>query len=280
MFYMGKDTGMTPQTLADFTGNYNKSGTQRNYEHCPVCGSDGKKLYVDPRTGMWFCFAGQHHSGGKVDVGLDDRSPGQDLLDLIAPAEDELIWQETELPPFESLTPIARDYLKRRGLSNQEMITQGLVVWTGQYRVLFPYFKGGELIFWTSRRYSEVVGTGPKYLSQPGSKPLYEPITIPPVSPGTLVLVEGVLDALAVNRAGFKAVALGGKNLAAHNMKNVLTLAENCGIIVVLLDGDALDAALKIQDALSSRTKAHVGIWCCDDDPGNMSVEELRKLLP
>ena len=271
---------MNPQTLADFTGNYTMSGTQRNYEHCPVCGSDGKKLYVDPMTGMWFCFAGQHHAGGEVDVGLDDWSPGRDILDLMDPDTDELTWQETELPPWESLTPIARRYLSRRGLCKQEMVTQGLVEWTGQYRVLFPYFKGGELIFWTSRRYSKAVGEGPKYLSQPGIKPLYEPITKPPVSPGTLVLVEGVLDALAVNRAGYKAVALGGKSLAAHNVENVLTLAENCGIIAVLLDGDALHAAMRLQDTLSSRTQAHVGIWCCDDDPGNMNVEELRKLLP
>lgn len=277
---------MRPSTLADFKGDCSPSGGQINYTHCPVCGSDGKKVYVNPETGEWFCFAGGHHAGGKVDVGLDDASPGADLLRMLeGEGQGAMVWSETDLPPFEPLSRSAARYLAARGLGEWEIKRLGLVEWTDQGRILIPYFQNGELIFWTSRRYSKVIGEGPKYLSQPGKKPLYVPsgdvraFRTWAGSP-SITLVEGVFDAIRVAQAGCPAVALGGKTLPGYHYKEFLTLARSYGIISIMLDEDALANALTIHDRLSGVTDQKIQIICIEGDPGDMAKHEIRRLLP
>lgn len=275
---------MNPTTLADFRGDCSPAGTQLNFQHCPVCGSDEKKVYVNPEDGTWFCFAGSHHAGGKVDVGLDDASPGADLLrQLERLVPDEVIWSETEMPPWEPLSRSAIRYLLNRMIGPEDARCLGLVEWTDQGRILVPYFSGGELIFWTGRRYSKAYGEGPKYMSQPGKKPLYFPVGAAVESWfdfNSVTLVEGVFDAIRVTQAGCPAVALGGKSLPSYHYKEFLTFAEPYGIINVMLDEDALGDALKIQDTLSARTDAEVRIIPIEGDPADMPKHEIRRLLP
>jgi hypothetical protein len=270
-----------PHTLTDFTSPHRISGTQLNFQQCPTCGSDNWHVYVDPVTGGWFCFAGQHHGGGFVDVGLDAEAPGAHLLRLIDPESGDLEWSETELPTHHPPSEPAVLYLKNRGFSDLEITQAGFQEWMDEYRLILPYFEAGNCIFWTSRRYSDYLGQGPPYWSQPGKKPAY----IPPFCFGAphekwdkLVLVEGVFDALAVQRAGYRALGLGGKTLVPHILKKILTLAQDCGIIYVFLDQDALVDALEIWQTLVTRTEKHVRIVCVprNQDPGNMSPEEIE----
>jgi hypothetical protein len=270
---------MQPRTLADFKGEVTPSGDQLNFRDCPVCGSDGKKVYLDPKTGAWFCFAGGHHAGGKVDVGLDDTSAGQDLLDMLIVVHQSVVWSETELPPWEPLSKTAKNYLARRGIGQYEASKLGLVEWTGQGRILVPYFSEGELIYWTGRRYSTVYGEGPKYLSMPGKKPLYTPVHLDDHDVDTLVLVEGTFDAIRVEQAGYAAVALGGKSLPQYLREKLLTLARDRDIIIVMLDEDALGSAVQIQDTLMARTRATVRILPIDGDPGDMPKHEIRRMI-
>lgn len=271
---------MQPKTLADFTGDWYPSGGQMNFQHCPVCGSDEKKVYVDPKTGAWVCFefCGK---GGYIDVGLDDAAPGADLLALLDPTPEVVVWSETELPPWEPLSITAVRYLMGRGIGDWESKRLGLVEWVEHGRILIPYFSEGELIFWTSRLYSDFLPEGAKkYWGQPGHKPLYVPQGMDPTGSDSLTLVEGVFDAIRVAQAGCPVVAVGGKTLPAWLSKNFLTLANKYGIINVMLDEDALDKALGIQDFLSARTSIPVNVVPIPGDPGDLPKHEIRRLLP
>jgi hypothetical protein len=263
--------------LDDFRGDCKPSGDQINFKYCPVCGHDGWKAYVNPLTGGWFCFAGIHNQGGKVEVGLPGDTAGQYLLDLLhAQPLGIPEWSETDLPPWEPLSKSALRYLASRQIDEAAARRYGLVEWTDHYRIVFPYFSNaGDMIFWTSRRYSKAVGYGPKYLAGPGPKPLY----MRHVNSGHLVLVEGVFDALSVERAGFAAAALGGKSLPRYLVTFLLTNAERYGIINVMLDADALAKSLGIRSQLMSKRVVKICAYPPGQDPAQMGPDRIQELI-
>jgi len=268
---------MRPTTLADFAGECKPSGQHICYKYCPVCGSDEYKLYVSPDTGLWKCFAGRHNAGGKVDIGqaADAYTQGQELMDLLSGWQEPVTWDEIDLPPFEPLSKMARRYLRKRGVDDDMIKRLGLVEWEDRFRILFPFFsRSGSLIYWNSRRYSDHVGEGPKYYTADGKHPLYELRGAGPV-----VLVEGIFDALAVNRAGYHAVALGGKSLPKYLLPELLTLAADHDMINVLLDPDALAAALRIRDQLSDRKRVRIRVCPHGQDPGDMTPDEIKEII-
>lgn len=266
--------------MIQFGGESRSSGDQLNYRHCPVCGSDGWNTYLNPANGAWFCFAGHHHAGGRVDMGLDADHPGAHLLHMLDAEPESLEWPEVELPPFHALSRQAVRYLDKRGIGLGIAAELGLVEWAGQHRILVPYFQDGDLVFWTSRRYSVRLGQGPKYWSQGGAKPLYRPFLRGAPS-RKLVIVEGVFDAIAVGNAGYDTLALGGKTLPRYHRKRLLTMAQEYGTIIVLLDEDALAQQLELRDDLQSSLRQPVEIRVVPhgEDPGSMESAEIKELL-
>lgn len=296
---------MRPTSLRDFSGPSKASGEHINFQICPVCGSDKWKVFVNPETGGWNCFAGRCGAKGYIDVGLGDTaSAGGAILSRLHEEPETPVWEEIELPPWHELTGAATRYLRRRGIDEELSRKLGLVEWEDKSRILFPYFdRQGQLIYWNSRRFSERMGEGPKYLTAPGRHPLYvlrsrwcphcevtqeacEDEVLyhsgwaygPKHPPRPLVLVEGVFDAIAVWRAGFDAVALGGKSLPRYLVSDLLTLVDESGILVVMLDPDALDAALRIRNVLFDRVHVKV-VPLMYKDPGDMSPEEIKEAL-
>lgn len=297
-----------PTTLSGFGGECKPSGDHICYRSCPVCGDDRWKVYVNPDTGLWKCFTGMCGAAGKLDVGqaADAYTQGQELMDLLDNWQEPVEWGEIDLPAWEPLTKMAKRYLRRRGIDEDLAARLGLVEMAdlhgaGKFRILIPFFdRAGNMIYWNSRRYSDDIGYGPKYLTSPGKHPLYEAdfryrnfalsanrtgkhevarqefawsLAQPPV------VVEGVFDAIAVARAGYQAIALGGKSLARYLKKDLLTMTHDCGIIVVMLDSDALGAALTIRDQLSDKRQVRIIPCPPGRDPGDMSPDEIRSLI-
>lgn len=266
-----------PSSIRDFAGPSKGSGEQANFQICPVCGSDSWKVYVNPETGAWICFAGSCGAKGRVEVGLEDsgRAAGAQILEALRQDDSAPVWDEIEMPPYHPLTGAAQRYLKRRGVPIHVQQSLGLVEWENKSRVLFPYFDfEGNLIYWNSRRFSQNLGDGPKYLTAPGKHPLYWLDS----QSDRLVIVEGVMDAIMVWQAGFGAVALGGKSLPRYLANSLLTGARRYETIDVMLDPDALDAALRLRASLSDRADVRV-VPLVDQDPGDMSPEEIKEIL-
>ena len=277
-----------PTTLADFAGECKPSGQHICYRYCPVCGSDEWKLYVSPDTGLWKCFAGRHNAGGKVDIGqaADAYTQGQELMDLLSGWQEPVTWDEIDLPPFEPLSKMARRYLRKRGIDEGLAKRLGLVEWEDRFRILFPFFdRAGSLIYWNSRRYSDHVGEGPKYYTADGKHPLYELRFQAKYTDGEtrpmmeVVLVEGIFDALAVHQAGYHAVALGGKSLPKYLRQDLLTITQDCGMITVLLDSDALASALTIRNQLSDQRQVAIRVCPPGKDPGDMTPDEIKEII-
>ena len=108
---------MRPTSLDDFGGERKPSGSQVNYRTCPACGSNGWKVYVNPDTGAWICFAGDCGAKGKVRVSIE---PSALIRKLHGTARTTQEWHEVGLPPYEELCLEARMFLQRYRMTGDE----------------------------------------------------------------------------------------------------------------------------------------------------------------
>lgn len=266
---------MRPRTLAEFTGPVRPSGNHLNYKVCPVCGHEGWKVYVNPDTGGWNCNAGRCGARGFIDVALDPEAPGADIMRRLHPDTSEHEWEEIELPEWEPLQPMAQRYLELRGIDADLAAKLGIVEVTDKFRVLFPYFdREGTLIYWNSRAYNERLAPGPKYIAAPGKHPLYY---LEGDTQDTLVIVEGVFDAIACHRAGYSAVALGGKSLPKYLRRPLLRISQSFTNLLVALDPDAMADAIKLQNQLADVQATRLVLLPLD--PADMETADLRRRL-
>ena len=260
-------------SAADFVGPSRSSGTQVCYQTCPVCGATNWKLYLNPTTGAWFCFAGRHNSGGKVDVGAG-YNPMAALRERLSGQVARAPWAHVELPPHHALSKLACVYLDARGFPPDRMRELGAVELQSEERVCVP-FRGlaGTYVYWTARAYIREVT--PKYMSAPGRHPLY---VLPRWEPAPLaVLVEGVFDAIAVHlHTGLPVRALCGKSLPRYLEEDLRELCSDR--VVMLLDPDALGNALQLASRLRSRHATSVVPLPDQRDPADLGIE-LKEVL-
>lgn len=277
---------MIPTALDEFTGEYRHAGTQLLYQHCPVCGSQRWKTYVDPETGKWFCFAGEHGGGGRVDIPSSFDKRASDLLSTLhAAPEPGQEWPEINLPPWEPLTPRALRYLQRRGVSEDDARRLAMVEAATDENLgylIVPHFnRRNEIVYWASRAYASYA-EGPKYKGASGRKPLYVPEHGLGGGPHEQIVVcEGPFDAVSIWQAGYVAVALGGKALPKYLMPDLLAEVRPDGEIIIMLDREALRDALLVQRQLEGWAK-HVRIVLPPGrgtDPGDLSPDEVRAAI-
>lgn len=271
---------MRPRSLADFKGSFRGSGEELNYQTCPMCGSANWKVYVNPLTGMWFCFAGAHQSGGRVRADDFTEAARQELFMLLSQnlgATNTQQWPEVELPRWMPLTDAAQMYLRKRGVMASTWGALGIVEMCQSPRVLIPY-RGpyGRTIYWTGRSYATWAADPPKYMSAPGKHPLF---MVPRWEACTgAVVVEGPFDAIAVWQAtGMTTIALGGKSLSKNVEIDLRSLVhEN---LYIMLDNDAQDAALRLCDQLMDQFSIKLITYNNAKDPADISPDSLRNLL-
>lgn len=213
------------------------------WRHCPSCHRVTWSVSQNPETGAWHCYACEAGSAGNKVQGVDK------ILSLLKPS-DPLEWPEMELPPFEPLSPTARRYLKRRGLTNPEKY--GIMEVEDSTRVVFPY-RGpyGRTIYYSTRWY-EPDGR-PKYVVATGVRPLY---VLPRWEPSDhVIIVEGIMDAIATHEAtGEAVIALGGKSLPTYLRPDMRMLAPSRKTIMLDNDAAGFKAAMRLKGTLRKST--------------------------
>ncbi len=145
--------------------------------------------------------------------------------------------------------PAAVAYLRSRGISEEEAAALGLGYdpahkkawqhadgrWHKGGRIVIPW-KGSD--FYHIDRAMDDEAKGAKYCKPPtdviGAQPLYNPEAL---KGDAFFVVEGALDAIAVQLCGFDAVALGGT--ASRSAVEAMAARKPQGVAIVMLDGDA-----------------------------------------
>lgn len=149
------------------------------------------------------------------------------------------------------------------------------------HRILFPVYGGhNELVSWLAR---SIDGTEPKYFNAPDSEASRTLWPYVPLKGQRAVIVEGLIDALAVRRQGFAAYATLGKKISYDQIE----LLKRWNVTSVVLSWDKKDAKKEMVKAIDT-LKLHFDEvlvpdytgWPTDKDPGDtLNWEEGETLL-
>jgi hypothetical protein len=274
--------------------------------HCPMCGDDdpSQHLGINIKTGAWGCWRNSMHRSKRFRFLLERLvGPSQAALiledattppdgfegavaslktDRPAPAFPQQIkWPEEARPIHrDGLTSRFSRYLSGRGFPAEEIndlcMHFGLrCALYGPFggRVLFPIFNAkDEMIGWTGRA---IVKAEVRYKAHPRGNIIKTSLfNLPAAMRGgqTLLVCEGPVDAMKVHwyaSPSASAVALMGTLATPEQIGLLSRLAARYVRLVVLLDHDAREQALRLQRTLSF---LHADIHLLKQgDPGDLT---------
>lgn len=173
-------------------------------------------------------------------------------------------------------------YITGRGFTGDEAIELGFGYDAQRNRLIIPW-RGTE--YYHIDRVLNHDGKGKYHKPKSdllGKQPLYNPEAL---NSEAFFVVEGALDALAVEAMGFEAVALGGT--AYTDLMAALSTKRYGGTVIPYLDNDAVghSTAGKLHDELAAAGIASHGVTFFDDTPKDatewLSIdrESLRSFL-
>lgn len=154
-------------------------------------------------------------------------------------------------------------------------------------RIVFPIRDSREIIVGFQGRY-EHTNVPPKYLMYPAevSLPLYPSVARIELINNSIVLVEGLLDALSLHSKGLKNVvcAFGTKSISYDSVRDLLMpyMVVGCEKVYIMMDGD--DAGRKanshIQKCIKHSTDLLVEIIHLEDsqDPADLPINYVNSL--
>lgn len=168
-----------------------------------------------------------------------------------------------------------RRYLEGRGFTLEEARAEGIGYDPRKRRLIIPW-KGAPW-YHIDRAIDDV--TKPKYLKprrdDVGEQPLYNPAA---AKEPVFFIVEGVLDAIAVSRCGYEAIALASNDISEANLTQLIEGIESSGsdsVAVIALDNDSKgrEGAKKVEAAL---TEAGLPSWTIWDYPKDAPKDEAE----
>jgi len=228
-------------TLAERKYNVKQVGSVYRIEPCPICGHrDHFTIYPD--TNSYCSFSGCCEGGSVykflIEVeGLSKDEAYKELKKLagvdikMKPArknknskQAEQVAEQVEkkvnvdeltdwiLTLYKRQTEQDKEYFRKRGLSDEIIDKYKLCI--GQLegenfkRAILPYWENERVVYYTARALGD---EKTRYKNFSGNVPVFNGHYLKTVAKGeTIFITEGVIDALTIESAGYKAIALGG----------------------------------------------------------------------
>lgn len=253
-------------------------------ETCLFCGNSRWNLELNGVKGVFGCWACRE--GGALqnffrrflltDVQIDVNISASEKS-----TNNPLMRTGRKMQPVETVKS-ASHYLMGRGLTYRDLHTYSIQVATDPGdpvygRILIPVneYWTGAIIGFVARSYFG--HQGPKYLNLLDEREIVG--FREGGQPNVHVLVEGVFDAIKVNKAGFQCGALLGVQVGSL-VTEWAALAPPSDHIVVLVDGDAQRMGQKIYSTLDVfRDNVHLVILPGQTDPGMLDAPILAQLI-
>ena len=190
------------------------------------------------------------------------------------------------------MNQLAFSYLKDRGLSNEEIRTYDLrFSGEGRFygRVILPTYENGKLVNFIGRSFMDCVQ--PKYMFPRKGETLltsreaifgYHEAVNNPLS--RMVIVEGIFDAIAVNRMDWRGRVRGLAILSSHispGQLHKLLLLPKKDLYIVCLDPDAHKETIALAKTLNieyGRENVKV-VLLLEGDPASIPEDEFIEYL-
>lgn len=242
-----------------------KGGQEKIY-FCPSCSKP--KLHINENKGVWYCF--YEGRGGN----LRDLDPTYVKEQGIVHSPQERIDYESILSPIDELIRLpfgpGWDYLLSRGLTKEQIHTYAWLNSNPKYtgRVIL---KSPVTDYWVARSY---LPGDSRYMNPPGKK-------LPWITKKDTryFLVEGVFDAISLDRGGYSSAAILGGNITGDNCRYFSGID-----ICILLDSKSSKTTWRLMKELKWIVKSITvllfeNIFPEYKDPGDVPVSVLKERL-
>ncbi|KKN68876.1 hypothetical protein LCGC14_0446620 [marine sediment metagenome] len=253
-------------------------------EICRECANPRWNLELNPIRGLYHCWS--CGVGGRLDTLLRDWLNDPTLYIPVMSGgarKPHVVPKPTEFASEAIVdVPSAAHFLAKRGIDTRTSAHYGLVVCTEHDHLLFSRivlpvrdFWTGELIGHVGRTYTNGY---PKYLHTLPSRHVASGYRVRKLTT-PCILVEGILDGIAVHRAGFQTAVLLGT--AAPWAKDWAARLNPDTPIVILLDGAALEEATRLHWMLQTvrTTPVHLITLPVGHDPATFIPIVLTRLI-
>lgn len=252
---------MTPLDLArKHFRDYKTKGDEIVPTYCPFCGGgknhDKDTFAMNRETGTYNCKRGSCGAVGtfralKIHFGEAEEKPQQNYETKPKPKKEYKV-PKTVIKPA---GPEVAAYLEKRGFSRETWERRGVGEVEGN--VAMPYYEGGKLVLMKFRPPRKPREGEKKGWREAGGKPIFWGMdTCAPDKP--LVIVEGEMDALALDEAGIEnvvSVPSGAEDLTCVN--ECWEWLSKFKQVVLWVDND--EPGQKLQRSLIQR----IGDWRC-----------------
>lgn len=265
---------------------------------CPFCGDHPthNHCHVNPTKRVFFChYCGESGSIEKLLKEYEITGELEPRKGITEKKKHEL----TDFSQFPKITGVsgtldllALTYLKKRDLSKEEIELYSIRFSdSGKYygRVLVPIREDGRLVCFVGRSFMSVIK--PKYLYPHTGETIltaneaifgYENAGRDDCT--TMVITEGVFDAMAANRiTGKRGLAILSNHLSKGQFNKLLKLPRSTNFFVAL-DSDAHEKAIEVAETLWAEGRNVSVVLLREEnlkkkDPASISKDELIKAL-
>lgn len=232
-------------TLIEQDYKIKRVGNALRVDPCPVCGSkDHFTIYPESNSYSSFngcCNGGSVYKYLQEVKGLNEEAAFEELKRLAGePTEykksatkPQPTKAEERKAPLKDYTKIIMElYHKQTDQDKAYFISRGIPkeliekyklcigdIGHGK-RAILPVWLNNKVAFYTERALTE--SQEPKYINATGTAPLFNIEYLNNAAKGeTIVICEGIFDALSIEAAGYKAIAIGGTQHAGKLIKAI-----------------------------------------------------------
>lgn len=169
----------------------------------------------------------------------------------------------------------AKAWLRKYGVTDDEIKRYRFGYSERMNRLIMPVFNGGELVYWQGRRLSGNKEE-PKYISMKSTAGSAF-FNLATEGATDVVIVEDVVSAVVLRRAGYNAIALLGSYIGDRVAGYLSTLQYQS--VVVWLDPDKRKESVKFARMLSGLGFSATCLVTPTKDPKDYSITQVRNHL-
>lgn len=267
-------------TLSGLGEPVRKQGKYQLFYNCPFHEDNKGHFGVDIKRGIYHCF--KCGTKGRIKDLDTPLSEFKETVENFLYGKPEQVSQGSglvalprEYQPLSKGSGLPYTYLINREVTKQEIRNYKIgYCSTGvfQDRVIVPIYEEDKLKYYVGRTYTN---REPKYLNAPFDKggAIFKTFK---GKVDRSIICEGIFDAIRIGKL-YPAIALLGK--VVNGSPQIASILKSTKEAFVMLDRDAESQGFYASHVLNYYLKTHV-MFIKDKDPGEMSLKDLKGMLP
>jgi len=248
------------------------------HDWCPFHKASTTGFVVTRTKNGWLMYC--HNCGGKRFIPYKRLTPTQTLARIRQRGEaPERKVKRVSLPRDFSLDIPSAGlvWLAKYKVTDSERLRYRFGYSEVRDRLIMPVFKDGELVYWQGRNLGEATAKKPKYHNVRSDRKATWFKTYHDYPDKPVVLVEDILSALAIARAGYNGVSLLGCHVPDELMADLQD--KPYPRVIVWLDPDKRKESLSAARRCAVYGLRATSILTATRDPKEYEIQDIQKFI-